>query len=372
MDINILDIFYKNVVPEATTGRIDCNFYYNLAFSTKIVDENIQYWANINDESLLIPTLIIKDKSLFDKLLIEYVNLAMDFYDFDCWDDDITDYKMYDEDKRICQEKVILSLLFANATIEDFNNPCEYLRKRINFINNDITGLYNLGYFDYFQGDLSISIEKDVINNETPYQIIIIVTSNNGEEFEFPRVKFGISDDTVYIYAIQNKINENNSFCKKINRTLYKIGEGFNEEYEVDGENLKDITSSFLVVLNMCISFLEKFEYNNIVVPSCLIERWNAKSIANTLKSLHAKMDIIDKNKLVEEQNKLQMNLTNKLIRTFLRLGCHYNNIDILSIPYEIDSCLHIFINNNPIICNNDLLYDTYMFVQSKTNKKYR
>ena len=352
MNINVLDIFYKNIIPEATTGRIDCNFYYNMAFSTKIVDKNIEYMTDIDSEHVLIPTLIIEDKQLFDKLLLEY--------------------KMYDEDKRICQEKVILALLFANATVEDFNNPCEYLRKRINFINNDISGLYNLGYLDYFNGDVAIEIDKDVINNETPYQMIITVTSSNGEIFEFPRIKLGISEDTVYIYAIQNKVNENNTFCKKINRTLYKIGEGYNDEYEIDGENLKDITSSFLVSLNMGISFLKKMGYNNIVVPSCLIERWNAKSIANVLKSKAKKLDISEKERLFNGQDELQRNLTNKLIRTFLRLGCHYHNIGVLSFPYELDSCLHININDNDLYCNNALLYETYMIVQNEVNKKHR
>jgi hypothetical protein len=368
MNVNVLDIFYKNIVPEATTGRIDCNLYYNMAFSTKIVEENKEYTVNIDNNNLLIPTLVIKNKDLFDSLLIEYVSIAMKFYD--SVDYDIADYKMYDENKRICQEKVILALLFANATVEDFNNPCNYLRKRIYFFNNDISGTYNLGVSDMLNGDVLIDIDKDIINNETPYQMIIKVMSKDGEVFEFPRIKLGVSDDTVYIYAIQNKLNNNNSFCKKINRILYKVGEGYSQEYDVDSENLKDVTSSFLVALNMCISFLDKFGYSKIAVPSCLIERWNAKSIANSLKAKYKKLDGDSEKILFDEQDELQRNLTNKLIRTFLRLGCHYNNIDVVSFPYEVDSSLHLFINNDDLRCNNNLLYETYMLVQNRMHSK--
>ena len=79
--MNILDIFYNNIVPEATSGRIDCLSYFNIAFSTKIWEENKEYVAILEDDDLMIPTLHIKDKDLFDKLLIQYVDVAMKFYD---------------------------------------------------------------------------------------------------------------------------------------------------------------------------------------------------------------------------------------------------------------------------------------------------
>ena len=129
-----------------------------------------------------------------------------------------------------------MSLLFANATIEDFNNPIDFLKRRIDFMYNDLSGNYDFGYMDMFKGNLSLNIEKDIINNETPYQMIFKVTSMNGEEFIFPKIKFGISDGCVYIYTIQNKMNEDNSFCKKINRALYKVGEGYVNTDSYEGE----------------------------------------------------------------------------------------------------------------------------------------
>jgi len=367
--MNILDIFYNHIIPEATTGRIDCLNYYNIIFSTKIIEENKEYLASYDNDDIIIPNLMIKDKNKFDLLLIEYVNKAISFYDDSNFDNELINYTYENNNKRICKEKVILTLLFANATTEDFNDPCEFLR-RINFIDNDIRNNYDLGYSDILNGNVSILIKEDIINNETPYQMIIKVTSGNNEEFVFPKIKLGISDDSVYIYAIQNKEQENTTFNKKINRILYKVGEGFNDNLENNEENLKDVTSSFLVSLNICIAYLYANGYTNIIVQSYLIERWNAKCISNSLKIKHKNMDKEESKKIFDKQYYIQYNLTNKLVRTFLRLGCHFNNVDIISFPYEMDSCLRININNNLLRCNNRLLLETYEQVSNRISNK--
>lgn len=371
--MDILDIFYNSIIKEAANGRINCLVYYNILFSTKICTGE-EYVCQIENSDLLIPTLIIKDKDSFDALLIEYVNMALDFYDDKNYPEEILDYKRYDKKDKICKEKVILAMLFANATVEDFNNPCEFLQKRIDFIRNDISCRKDLGYLEIFKGDVSIEIREDIINNETPYQMIIRVINDSGDEYIFPRIKLGVSNDKLYIYAIQNNledINRADSFFKKVNRILYKTGEGFNLDESENEEKLKDVTSSFLVSLNMCISYFNCKGYSSIVVPSFLIERWNAKSIANLLKVKYKKLDDTSSNKLSLEQEYIQNNLTNKLIRTFLRLGCHNNNIEIISLPYEMDSNLHININNNEFCCNNLLLYQTYKLIEN-SDKKHR
>ncbi len=68
--MDILEIFYNNVVPEAMNGRINCLSYYNMAFSTEIVDEEVKYSCNIDDEGLLIPTLMIK---IYFKIVLLYI-----------------------------------------------------------------------------------------------------------------------------------------------------------------------------------------------------------------------------------------------------------------------------------------------------------
>ena len=46
----------------------------------------------------------------------------------------------------------------------------------------------------------------------------------------------------------------------------------------------------------------------------------------------------------------IQRNLSDKLIRNFRRLAYHFNNINILSYPYEVDEMMHFKLNYIKII----------------------
>ena len=159
--MNVLDIFYKNIVPEATTGRIDCLTFYNIVFSTKIVNDETEYKSCLENENLLVPTLYIKDKELFDSLLIEYVDLCMNFYDDSNFDLDILDYHSYDEEKRICKEKAIL----AYFSSEYFSSPCILSTQAIdisciNFsiiLTHSISHMYVFTYISFHHLSLSPS-----------------------------------------------------------------------------------------------------------------------------------------------------------------------------------------------------------------------
>ena len=76
-DKEILDIFYNSIVKEAKNGKIDAFFHMNIYFNLNIENVNISHVDDAPD-SILIPTLKITDKYLFDDLLIKYVNKAVD------------------------------------------------------------------------------------------------------------------------------------------------------------------------------------------------------------------------------------------------------------------------------------------------------
>jgi hypothetical protein len=362
--MNILDIFYNHIIYEAMSGRIDCLSTFNVPFSTNINGKI--YECFLLDNSLMIPTLMIKDKAEFDRLLIEYVTLAKKFYSDDNYDDEIIKSEIPNNDKMISKEKVIMTLLFANATSDDFNDPCAFLRKRISFIENHNDMEKMIGNSKILGGNINIEIKKDKIYNETPSEMVISVTDGNSS-FIFPRIKFGIDEDKIYIYAIQNKVNEKTEFVKKVNRRLYKVGEGFTKDDSE--ENLEDITASFLVALNIFINYFNRMGYSKFDVVSILPTRWNAKRMANVMKNKYFNKDI---NELDSKQEYIQNNLTNKLVRTILRLSCHYNNMDIVALPYDIDASLHMVVNDNDVRCNNMLLYETGAIVRKDDVKKGR
>ena len=76
--MNDIRVFYDEIINEASIGRVDCFFMMNLLFSTYLKEENKTIEAKKDDDGrYLIPTLVIKNKENFNKLLTEYLTLAI-------------------------------------------------------------------------------------------------------------------------------------------------------------------------------------------------------------------------------------------------------------------------------------------------------
>lgn len=354
----ILDIFYNEIIKEAQIGRVEADGIYNVIFNTFIPEINIDAKAIIKNEKLLIPTLFIQNKKAFDELLELYVNIALKFYDESNY---LMDYVNGEETKT----KTILTLLWSNATIEDFNNPITFLKRRIKYFENKLNEIsnYNIGSSETLGCNIIIDNIKTNIKNETPYALKITLT-NGIEKYELPLIYYGIYNNEVYIYAIQNnkKFNtENNKFQKFIKRKLYSLDDGIDvksETYENYGVgNIKDITHSFLLALNIALSIFKSIGIDKVIVPSILITRWNSKEI------------MLDKKGNIDEyyHDNIQSNLTEKLIRTFIRLSNQNKNIEINSLPSEIDYNLILNINENEDI-DNKLLKETYLIKQKNNS----
>lgn len=361
--MNVLDIFYNEIVNEASAGIIHSYFTYYILFDTNIEGKLINSNNEYND--VIVPVLNIKNKDMFDTLLVEYVAKALDFYaDSKYITNFLEDAKLYNEE--VCLEKIMLAVLWNNATIDDFQDPISFLKRRIAFLDSEIhENIINYGNVPLLNGKLSIEIKKTEIYDETPYKMIISLINEVEEIYNFPEIKFGLENDNVYFYAIQNEKNDRNNYSKKINRILYKVGEGFNEEEaEIFGlGNLKDISASFLVALNITVSYFYNLGYNNIIASNILLTRWNAKRIVYEKKLQKNLVDNDAYLELLYKQEKIQENLTEKFLRTFLRLKQHYNGINIISYPFDVDSNLHMNLSGD-LICNNKLLKCTKEIVE--------
>ena len=65
------------------------------------------------------------------------------------------------------------------------------------------------------------------------------------------------------------------------------------------------------------------------------------------------------KKDLEDKRISIQKNLTEKLIRNFMRLKHHFNGINILSYPMELDEYLTISIEN--MNCHNNKLINNIL-----------
>lgn len=337
--MNIKDIF-KEFIKEAADGEINAYFTYNIVFETIIHDNKITSCKA--REGTLIPCLNINNYDEFSKLLEVYVNKSLNFYDLSSFDGN-------DREKI----KMIIASLFANATFDDFASPIEFLNRRIDFFDNSKEETLESAFIPSLKSTLVSSITKDKIYNETPYELQSYFKSDDGI-FKLPEVKFGIDHDTLYIYAIQNSIQEKTSYVKKINRALYKVNDGFIDDSTAE---LKDVTASFLVVGAILLSYMQNKNISKVKISSMLIERWNAKRMAISKKSKYRNLTNEETESLLNEQERIQSNLTEKFLRTFLRLSEQYNNITITSYPYDIDTYLTIELNGK-LVSDNSLLND--------------
>lgn len=357
--MDILDLFYNKVMQEASQGEIDCFLHYNIIFNTYIEEENRMITANSNNSNVIVPTLYIKDKERFNRLLVRYVQLASNFYQNTDFDDIRLNDVFLNAGNGISKEKLILTLLWLNATYEDFANPNLFLEKRISyFLSSQVIPDSVIGYSNILKSTVFMEQVKDDIEYETPYKLLFSLENENGIYY-LPEVKYGIFNDTIFISAIQNGNNLLVRDSRKINRCLYKVGEGFNNSID----ELKDITPSFLLVINLALSYFADLGFKKIVVSSTYIERWNSAvvSIEKSLLSREEKDDYLKKQELIYQ------NTTEKLISTFLRLAYHYDGINIISFPFDGDSNLTLeIVNLNH--CNNHLLSETSILVRKKLN----
>ena len=196
---------------------------------------------------------------------------------------------------------------------------------------------------------------------ETPYGINIKLEDDfNNTIYEFPTIRYGVSDNKAYIYAIQGRNKVNND--KKVERILRKVGEGFDEQGTLRDpithpENLYSISPWSLVALSIVIPLIKNYSHvDEFIAPYFLVNRWNAVELSYEILKEKYKGEmsnpkvasvIARKANQVEEHDPIQRNITDKFIRSFRRLAHHFSNISIDSFPLEMDSALHFTVGDD-------------------------
>lgn len=332
----ILDLFYNEIIIEAQLGRIDAFFMMNLIFEVSINNKQITKTSTVYKD-VIIPTLKINNKELFDRLLIEYVNKSINIYNpknFSFLNDVI--YTEGEEDPKTLRPKYlikyIICTLFANASYIDFEDPIKFLQNRISMLEQNILptqDTINLGYFDSIGASIYIKEEISPIKAETPRRITGYVEYDDGYQLILPEIYMGKTNDKYLIYGIQKTTPKSNidekqyikQIRKGLNSRLYAIPEHYFLAY----------------IISLVLSNDKPIE----IVPF-LIERWNAKSIALSRDTKHTEEE--------KEQYKesMQNKITNDFLRVYLKLMEVTPEINIISYPFEIDDHFHISMLEQP------------------------
>ncbi len=314
----IIDSFFK----QCETGRVEVgNSYYNMNFSIN------------SDKSPLV--LHVKNKTIFYNYIKEFINL----FNFENTDEIIK----------------MLVYLFSNLTYSDTENVEEYVKRNISFVENKILKDCE---FKFLENKITISILEAF--QETPYCFKTTISLNN-LSYELPTIYYGIDKGICYIYAIQDKNKDKtSSYSRKIKRILYRMNSGIKEDIEYQQyknglsdyypENISDISPSAILVLSLFFQQLLENNITNIKVVPFLPIRYYSKEQAykNKLEYL-IKKNQLDKsqkevllNQFKTEHLRIQNNLTQKFIRNFFRLVYHFPNIEIVSLPFDVEEYMSI------------------------------
>ena len=353
-DKDILNVFYNEILGEALTGRIDCFRMYNIAFSYRIYEKFYKFLKEDSYPGIMVPCLCINNKELFDKLLCEYVNRALLFYDNSNY------YEEVARDNRL-KCKTLICSLFANATEMDYSNPVGFLERRIAMFDSKI--LFSeeevcIGYSEILKGYVYVKEAKASINDETPYEISgRIVSEDNKSEFIIPTIRCSKLDNELFVYAIQSKnmIDKEDEYSKSIYDVLKHIDKGF--------------TLSFIVPAILAISLSDCERIN--VIPF-LVSRFNSKCILNQYKVEHYSLNEEQKQELYYNLFNLQSNLTDKFVRIFQRLEKHCQGITLDNYLAYDDRRYALNVNrdigsNRPVV--NELFNMSYSYIDSLNNK---
>ena len=379
----MLEIFEQ----ASMSGVIIDDDLFNISFNTIIYDDNKMILNTTKNEHL--PTLIIKNKSIFNKKLSDYVVTVLNKR---------KKFPTFASNKEYNKTKFIISYLFANATAMDFVNPLAFIDRNINYLLDDTFDTIEDGMqsdpLDFFQNS-SIFIEsvEQSLFMETPQKFNISLVKkieNSFLNYDLPSISCAISADdngrkTCYVYSLQNvkekkiaKSEEQLKYEKKISRELYKINAGVfesesdeykaykNNESDYYPENISDVTPSAVISATLLIGLLTKLNVHDIKIVDFLPVRWHAKDQSIT-KFIEANKDltISDKIELRDKQQQIQENITEKFLRTFRRVAYHFNGLEIQSFPKEGDDYMSIHLNDNNDHCNNPILQQIFEYTKN-------
>ena len=261
---------------------IDCIF--RMKFS--INDSNYKFNFHTNDYNNLID------------LLKEYVINMVNLYNIN------NEYEI----------KKILILLWSNITYSEMLDINSYVLKYILFIkNNTLLNKCGSKYIDNI-GTLNYSFNKQSYKQETPYCFNAYFT-NNGINYYLPRISYGIIDEKCYIYAIQNKEKNNNTFeqlqyKELVRKKLNILNKGIKEYRNVD--------ISSLISIILFISILKENNITKFEIVTNLPIRIQNRYLVNNYK-LERKSSYLSIKQIEEEKDKIKEEETRIYYNTTIR-----------------------------------------------------
>ncbi len=380
----IKEIFYE-VLNEAVNGEVIIDGDpIGISFNSVFYQDGIkkELFSDRNNA-----TLVLKNDDEFFELLDEYLMLEINA--------NRRTMKFIGKDTYRYKVKLLITYLFANASTEEFLNPNDMLRRKIAFLEDDSFSYLDDGKIvevgNAIDGaDICLKRSLHSVFMETSYKLEMSFIKNEIDEklmVPFADISYRViqegTEKVCYIYSVMKpKVKDlsplEEKLNKKINRTLYKLNEGILEQESEEfkaykrGEddyypsNISDVTQSFVLASTSFISLLQKEGITKVkIVPYLPVRYAGRDNAAGMIKNEDRRRELIERN------NRIQANATDKFMRVFRRVQYHMNNDMVLkSVPYEYDEFMTFIIKEKSGELNNPILEEISRGVLSIDSQK--
>ncbi len=299
-------------------------------FSAKKTENGIVF-VPPKSKYFYIPKIVVNDLCRFKDALDNYIDAVLN-----------TDIKSTKMDAKH-DVPYFLFCLIKNLSNYDYNNFEEYIEKYTEFIKDETFSKYNqktkIGMLDE-RNSILVRRTEEYYGAETPYVMKTFI-KNNHIEYELPLIRYGVSGDkngkTAYICMVQRKKQYGDSkFAKEIDKLINQVNSGV--------KNMRDVTPSMIFVSTLFVGMLQHEGINDIVIPDLLPRRYS--HFQNVTSE--------------EQRDNIQYNATNKFLKIFLRLEEQLDGFKINALPNDIDSLMHISIQNK-LKSKNEFLNKAYL-----------
>ncbi len=305
---NNIEKSFKSFVKKSTNEsfKIDLDDEYKIDYyiSLNYIIEEKHITGDLNN-----PTLKIDNLNIFIEKLTQLMNLMGKFH----FDD-----KAYFEFNDETFLNYLLVSCFSNMNESDLNSPLSYLDRQINAYSNAYEfDNKEVGYFVLKGKNISINnfTQKNKASMEAPLYTQFYF-SYEGERYLLPKIHYYIVGNKCFIMGIQNnKKKQDNTLSKNMDRYLRKLDKGLDHLAKSEnGEVLteKDISPSFLAALTLFIASNKNI--SSFYFPDYLPLRY-----MNKIGLLNQKGESL------EEADRIQTNITNKLLLTASRITLHFD-----------------------------------------------
>lgn len=351
--MNSDEIFNLFINDVAGKKEVEIEEYtYNVALNYDITDNNYKVQTCIVEDNL--PILNINNGYVFKDKLDKYIKILSNKSNI------LESMPFSSEKDRI---KYMQTMLFVNATCEDFEFPLKYIDMYTSAIEDDTfedlkegKSICKLNSFK--DSTLKVKSSEQSIFLESPqrleFSLSKLMQDNNEYTISLPSVSCFCYQDgknkVLNIGAIQNKKidsnKEKNIFEKQVNREKFKLNSGVEKEEQ-------DVEPLAILSLATTIFLAKEKGVNKIRMPDFMPMRWYAKSLANEKKSKYKNLDL---EKLQSEQMKIQTNITNKFLRNMIRVNEQIGIVDINLFPGELGDYLECNITDKQVENPNKIL----------------